>query len=816
MTPEPTHQPAVVTGCRIRPWGQACRLFALVCAIGLSSLAVTAETRSAPTARAELTNEYCVQCHNDELKIGNFSLVSVDLDKPEDHAAQVEKILLKLRSGMMPPEGMPRPEPESVHDFVTGLEMDLADAFVKDPNPGRPVLHRLNRFEYARVVRQLLNIEIDSASMLPPDDMSMGYANMSDVLTVSPTLLEAYMVAAGRISRLAVGDPGATPVVETHVVPVSYSQLRHVSGTPFGTRGGIAVTHNFPADGEYVFRASLYFRSLGPLFGDNKPAEGEQLEVAVDGVRIALFDIERKMKVTEDLRSERVTVTAGPHRISASFVQRFEGPVQDFVMPFEQATADLTTGNVQGLTGLPHLRNLAVDGPYAVTGVSETPSRGTIFTCRPEPGGSVKAERECAAAILGGLARRAFRRPIEPGDVDTLLGIFDSGRLDADFDSGIRVGVQAILSDPEFLFRFERSPEGAVPGQNHQVSDLELASRLSFFLWSTVPDDELIELAAEGRLSEPAVLETQALRMLADPRAEALSTHFAAHWLHLQNLKDAHPDVFVYYDWDHNLTDSMRHETERLFDSVVREDRDITDLLTADYTFVDRRLAKHYGYPKVLGNRFRRVSVSDPMRRGILGHGSILTLTSVPNRTSPVIRGAWILDVLLGTPPPRPPANVPPLKENKTGEQVLSVRERLTAHRANPACSACHNIMDPLGYSLENFDAVGAFRSKDHGFEIDPSGTLFDGTHVEGPIGLRKYLLQNETLFVRNFTRNLLMYGLGRIIQPYDMPTVRTIAEQASAEGNRFSSFVMGIVNSVPFQMRRAEHPERATEIDNE
>ena len=656
-----------------------------------------------------LTEKYCVTCHNDRLLTAGLSLADVDPANPARDAETFEKVILKLRAGMMPPEGRPRPDASTLARFVANLERDIDHAAATAPNPGRPILHRLNRTEYANAVRDLLGVEIAVASFLPPDDMSQGYDNMSDVLTISPTLLESYLLAAGKISRLAVGDPGAMPAVATYVVPQAFSQTRHVPGTPFGTRGGIAVRHTFPADGDYVFRFSFYFASIGALFGDNMPAEGEQIDVAVNGERVALLDLDRKMRTTDVLRTPPIPIKAGPQMISAAFVERASGPVQDFVMPFEQSLADLSTGHFPGLTGLPHLRNVGIDGPYDVTGVSETPSRARIFTCRPS---STDEERACAADILSPLARRAFRRPVDADDVSLLASFFDTGRATGDFDAGIRMGLQAILADPEFLFRFERTPVGVAPGTDYHLSDLELASRLSFFLWSSIPDDELLSAAERGGLSDPVELERQVRRMLDDPRAETLSTNFASHWLHLQNLNDIQPDVYLFPDWDANLTQSMRRETEQLFESIVREDRNVMDLVTADYTFVDQRLATHYGIANVVGNRFRRVPVTDNDRRGLLGHGSILTLTSLATRTSPVIRGTWVMDVLLGAPPPRPPANVPPLDENERGEQHVTMRERLAAHRESPACAACHRIMDPVGFSLENFDAVGAWRAR--------------------------------------------------------------------------------------------------------
>ncbi|MGH9332354.1 MAG: DUF1592 domain-containing protein [Vicinamibacteria bacterium] len=759
-------------------------------------------------------DDYCITCHNDDTRIGNFSLEHVNVSDPALHAEELEKVALKLRSGMMPPAGMPRPPPGEIARFASELEAAVDRAAAADPNPGRPVLHRLNRTEYANSIRDLLALEVSVESLLPPDDMSQGYDNMSDVLTISPTLLEGYLSAAGKISRLSVGDPGAPPVIETYVVPQAISQLRHVEGAPMGTRGGIVVRHNFPADGKYIVRVAFYHRSLGEIFGDNKPAEGERIEVSLDGERVALFDISRKMDETEDLRTPSIEVKAGAHTVSAAFPTRMAGPVQDFVMPFERALADLSTGNVPGLTGLPHVKNLAIDGPYDVTGVSETESRRKIFVCRPSSAEEVAA---CAKKIIAALARKAFRRPVTDADLRSLIALYDSARSEGDFDAGISSALQAILSDPEFIFRFERTPPGVAAETNHGVSDVELASRLSFFLWSSGPDDELITLASQGKLNDSAVLEREVRRMLSDPRSKTLSTNFASHWLHLQNLKDVHPDVYLFPDWDYNLTESMRRETEMFFDSIVREDRSVKELLSADYTFVDERLARHYGIPNVIGNRFRRVAVEDENRRGLLGHGSILTLTSLANRTSPVIRGAWVLDVLLGTPAPRPPANVPPLQENETGQKHSSVRERLSEHRANPACASCHDLMDPIGFSLENFDAVGAWRVKDSGFDVDPSGTLFDGTTLSGPVGLREHLLRSETLFIRNFTRHLLMFALGRVVQHYDMPAVRSIAAEAAGSEYRFSSLVMGIVESTPFRMRRADEPAQPTDaIANE
>ncbi len=767
---------------------------------------------SPPQSRAAennaLLDQYCVYCHDDDLKEGGLTLAEVDLSQPGQHAAKLELMIRKLRAGMMPPPGLPRPDPAVLKALVADLESGVDMAAAAAPNPGRPVLHRLNRTEYAISIRNLLGLEVNAEALLPPDDMSQGYDNMSDVLTISPSLLEGYMSAAGKISRLAVGDLEATPVVETYVVPQAISQMKHIEGTPFGTRGGMVVRHNFPADGDYTFWMSFYYASIGGFFGDNIQAEGEQIEVSIDGERVAILDIDRKMKTTDDLRTPPIKVTAGPHAVSAAFIKRMAGPVQDFVMPFERALVDLSTGHFPGLTGLPHLRNLGINGPYDITGVSETPSRGKIFTCRPA---DASEELSCAREILLSMSRLAFRRPVTDDDFEHLRYFFESGSKEGGFDSGIRLSLQAILADPEFIFRFERTPPDVEPGSNYRITDLELASRLSFFLWSTGPDDELIQVASDGKLKDPAVLKQQVERLLADSRSETLATNFASHFLHLQNLEDVHPDAYLFPDWDYNLTQSMRRETEMFFDSIVREDRNVVDLLTADYTFADGRLARHYKIPNIVGNRFRRVQVTDENRRGLLGHGSILTLTSMANRTSPVVRGSWLMEVILGTPPPSPPANVPPFQEDEDGQKLLSVRQRMESHRANPACASCHDVMDPLGFSLENFDAVGAWRTKDNGFEIDPSGTLSDGTPLNGTASLREYLVGRQDLFITNFTRNLLMFAMGRVLQHYDMPAVRAIVREAGENDNRFSSFVMGIVTSTPFQMRVAEDTESET-----
>jgi hypothetical protein len=536
--------------------------------------------------------------------------------------------------------------------------------------------------------------------------------------------------------------------------------------------------------------------------------------VAVNGERVALLSIDPNSTFTDDLVSSPVKITAGPKRVSAAFIQKSDGPAEDTVMPFEQSLIDLNNADLPGITSLPHLRELRVVGPKNVTGISETPSRRKIFACRPAPG---EDEIPCAKKIISMLARQAYRRPSADTDFEDLLSVFQQGRRspaknEAPFDSGIRTVVQTLISDPEFVFRFEHTPANIQPGTNYRITDLELAARLSYFLWSSAPDDQLITLASQGKLKDSAVLEQQVRRMLADSRSEALSTVFAAQWLQLQNLRDVQPDAFLYPNFDRNLADSMRRETELLFDSIVHEDRNITDLLTANYTFVDELLAKHYGIPNVLGPRFRRVSVTDENRLGVLGHASILTLTSVSNRTSPVQRGKWVMIALLGTPPPPPPATVPPLKETGENEKIQSVREKMEMHRKNEPCHSCHQLMDPIGLALENFDGIGSWRAKDGGVPVDASGRMFDGTKLDGPVSLRQAILSHSDAFIGTFTENLLAYALGRVVDYRDMPMARSIEQEAARNGDRFSSFVLGIVRSMPFQMRKSEGGEVSTD----
>lgn len=755
---------------------------------------------AAQIGRTELVDTYCARCHNDRLKSGGLILSSFDLQHPDQNPEIAEKIILKVRTGMMPPGGMPRPSESVLADFTAALERDVDRAAQRLPNPGRPLLHRLNRTEYYNSVRHLLDLDVGATSLLPPDDSSQGFDNIAAVLSTSPALMEAYVRAAGRISRLAVGDPRMKPIVETYRLAQSFSQLRHVEGTPIGTRGGTSVVHNFPADGNYIFKMTLYFTTNTFLFGST--GSGEQIEVAVNGERVALLDVDPLMKVDEDLRTPAIPIKAGPQTISASFIKRAAGPVDDFVRPYERSLADPFTGQIPGLTSLPHLKDVGIMGPFDATGVSPTPSRAKIFSCYPD---AAAREVSCATEILSTLARRAFRAPVSESTLRSLMSAYQRGREEGDFDSGIRFGLQLIIASPQFVFRFERTPTGVAPGSDFKVSDLELASRLSYFLWSSGPDDELIDIAARGALRHPGMLERQVRRMLEHPRAEALAKNFAGQWLYLRNLKSLHPDGLLFPDSDENLFNSMRRETEMLFQSIVDENRNVLDLLTADYTFVDERLAKHYGIPNVMGNRFRRVALTDPNRFGLLGQGSILAVTSFSNRTSPVVRGKWVLEQLLGAEVPVPPPNIPLLPENTENVKLQTVRERLEGHRKMPQCASCHKVMDPIGFALENFDAVGAWRSHDSGYLVDATGELADGSKVDSPASLRQAVLNRSDAFLANFTKKLLTYALGRGLEPYDMPVVRAINRDAAGNDNRFESLVLAIVGSTPFQMRRAE-----------
>jgi hypothetical protein len=763
-------------------------------------------------AQNKLVSSNCSTCHDDEAKTGGLSLASFDAAKIEQTPEVAEKMIRKLRAGMMPPPTVKdRPDSATLTAFAAALEARIDQAAIARPNPGSRPFQRLNRAEYSKAVQDLVALDVDVSSFLPPDTMSHGFDNIADVQSFSPTLLEGYLRAAGQISRLAVGDRTASPGSSTYKITKYESQMRHVEGAPYGTRGGISVVHTFPADGSYVFRVMLASTATGELFGNTLIAvsgKNEPIEVSVNGERVAVLEVNAKMSESDknglNLETPPIHIKAGPQRISVAFVQRFAGPVDDLMTPIEQTLADSRIGTGFGITAMPHLRDVAITGPFNVTGVSDTVSRRRIFSCRPTTSAE---ETACATAIVKRLATQAYRGPVAGEDLTDLMKVYDDGRKAGDFESGIRLALQGILANPRFLFRVEQAPANLRAGQSYRLNDLDLASRLSFFLWDRVPDAELLKVAADGGLKIPAVLDKQVRRMLADPKSEALATRFASQWLRLQDVEKIRPDALLFPYWDGSLSESFTRETELFFDSVVREDRSLLDLLTANYSFVNGRIARHYGIPNVSGSEFRRVEVPD-VRRGILGQGSILMLTSVADRTSPVQRGKWVMQVIFGTPPPPPPPNVPALEETKgaVGSRVLSVRERMEEHRANPACNSCHRVIDPLGLALENFDVTGRWRIKDNGVPVDANGVLYDGTRMEGPAGLRQGLLKHQDMFVRSFTESLMTYAVGRRVEYYDMPSIRAIVRDAEKSGNRMSAFILGVINSPAFRMTRIEN----------
>ena len=768
---------------------------------------LAAHDGAASSPNRQVIEQYCLSCHDDDKQKGELTLEAFDPERVEANPAVGEKVVRKLRAHMMPPPGEDRPADAALDALAASLETRLDAAAETKPNPGHRTFQRLNRAEYAQSVKDILGLDVDVAAYLPADTISHNFDNIADVQTLSATLLEGYLRAASQVSRLAVGDPDASPNSTIYKIPRMAAQLAHVEGAPFGTRGGISVVHNFPADGEYTFRLMLHSIPTGQLYGSG--VRGELVEVSVNGQRAAVIEINPRMSESDpsgmNLQTPPIVVKAGPQRVSAAFIQRTDAPVDDLLAPVEQTLADTQIGSgISGVTTLPHLREFAVVGPSRVTGVSETPSRRRVFTCRPL---AASEEVGCATKILAALATRAYRRPASADDVEGLLTFYKAERAKSGFEAGIRTALQAMLASPHFIFRLEEAPAAARPGQSYALNGLDLASRLSFFLWGSGPDDELLAAAGRGALGTPAGVEQQARRMLADPRASALATRFASQWLRLQDLDKIHPDARLYPQFDATLAEAMRRETELFFDSIVREDRDVLDLLSADYTFVNERLARHYGIANVTGPAFRRVTLPDPNRRGLFGQGSVLTMTSVADRTSPVLRGKWVLEVLIGMAPPPPPPNIPALEETKEahGSRLLSVRERMEEHRSKPACQSCHRVIDPIGLALENFDVVGMWRIRDGGSAIDASGTLYDGTTLSGPAGLRAALLRHKDVVLRTFAENLMAYGLGRRLEHFDMPLVRRIVRDASANRNHFSSFVVGIVKSPAFRMSRAD-----------
>ncbi len=780
-------------------------------ALSPNGVAQTSAAQSpAPAEYHAMLKQYCASCHNEKLKLPAGAPLFLDKADPDHVAADPvtwEKVIKKLGVGAMPPQGLPRPDAKTLAGFQDWLAATLGQNAEANLNPGRFPIHRLNRFEYHNAVRDIFGVNVDVTELLPTDSSDAGFDNVATALKVTPALLERYVTAAVRISAVVVGDPKADAVEQTFPVRLDYTQKGHVDGLPIGTRGGVLVHYNFPADGEYLLSGSL-FRTVDSadtgIEGQDKP---NQFEITIDGVRALLTsmggpeDHLRSRLNISAVRDEvaermkvRVPVKAGPHDIGFTFIER-AARSQD---PFEPATRmseDIHVG-----ADLPKLSHVTISGPMKVTGVTDSAVRNRLFVCRPS---SASDETACARQILGRVVRLAYRRPATDADVDRLMKFFNEGRKTGDFDGGIRAALPRILASPSFVFRVERDPAALPPNTPHQVSDLELASRLSFFLWSSIPDDELLKVASEGKLRAPGELEKQVHRMLADKRAEALTANFPDQWLALRNLEKAVPDLLDFPTWDQNLRQSMQRETELLFDSVVREDHSALDLLNADYTFVNERLAQHYGIPNIHGNTFQRVKLTDPNRYGLLGQGSILTITSVATRTSPVFRGKWILTNLLDTPPLPPPPNVPPLADNAGNGKPRSVRERMEEHRANQPCAGCHRIIDPVGFALENYDPVGLWRDKtEAGTPIDASGTLADGSKIDSPAALRQALASRPNVFTGTLTEKLLIYALGRGLDTYDMPVVRRIVSEAAKNNYKMSSIILGIVESKPFEMR--------------
>jgi hypothetical protein len=769
---------------------------------------------AAPSGAAQraLLDRYCVSCHNEKLKTGGLALDTLDIQRIEQNAPVWEKTVRKLRVRAMPPAapGRPRPDEAGYESLIAYLESSLDRAAAQNPNPGRTdTFHRLNRTEYQNAVRDILAVDIDAKALLPTDDSSHGFDNVN-VGGLSPTLLDRYLSAAQKISRLAVGSPVRSPGENTVVLPSDLTQNDQLVGLPFGTRGGTMFRYTFPLSGEYAFEVKLARNRDENLMGLTEP---QQMELALDGQLIKLFSITpprqpaRGQGVAQPAPGDeppadaglkvRVPVAAGPHTVTVTFLKGPSTVSQNERQPFK---ADIDPNNRDHAA----IFSVAVAGPYGAAIPGDTPSRQRIFTCHPSKPAD---ESGCAKTILSTLARRAYRRPVTDADVNELLAFYKEGRVGGGgFEAGIENGIHALLSSPQFLFRIERDPAGA-SGAVYRISDIDLASRLSFFLWSSVPDDELLDVASRGQLKDPAVLERQVRRMLADARSEALVTSFAEQWLYLRNLAAFNPDPRLFPDFDDNLREAFRRETELFFENIKNEDRSMLDLLQANYTFLNERLAKHYGIPNVYGSHFRRVTLpADSPRGGLLGQASILSVTSYANRTSPVQRGKWVLENILGMPPPPPPPNVPPLKDNGIGGKVLSMRERMVEHRANPACASCHQLMDPIGLSTENFDAVGHWRDRtENGAPVDASGGLPDGRTFEGMAGLKAALLTRPELFVATSTEKLLTYALGRGLESYDAPAVRQIVRDARAQDYKFSSVVLGIVKSVPFTSRKSQ-----------
>ena len=800
-----------------KPWSVVgAGLAAAILMTGVARSAHAQASETAPTSEQATIDRYCITCHNDRLLTGNLSFEGVDIADVAAHRDVWEKAVRKLRAGQMPPQPRPRPDAATSARLVSYLETALDAAAAAAPDPGRTdTFRRLNRTEYQNAVRDLLALDIDVTTLLPRDDAAFGFDNVGTG-GLSPTLMERYLAAAQKVSRLAVGAHAPAPGSRVAIVPVDLTQEDHLEGLPFGTRGGTAVEHTFPFDGEYEIEVRLQRNRNENVEGLTEPHE---VEIMLDGERLQVFTMlpsENLVMLADAVYyadagidnhlNVRVAVTAGPHVVGATFIKKNSALLETTRQPYD-AHFNMDRSPRQQ----PAVRSVSIVGPFDPTGSAVTPSRERIFSCRPATTSASESESEeaaadCATSIIASLARRAYRRPVTVDDLDQLVSFFRSGYADGGFEAGIETALRALLASPEFLFRIERDPDNVAPGAPYRVSDVELASRLSFFLWSSLPDEELLRIAAAGELSDGAVLERQVRRMLADPRAESLTTNFASQWLHLRNLDAVRPDARLFPDFDDNLRRGFRRETELLFQSLLDENRSVLDLLTADYTFVNERVARHYGVPNVYGDHFRRIDLPEGSpRAGLLGHGSILTVTSYATRTSPVLRGKWILENLLGTPPPPPPPNVPLLDDTRSNTRVVSMRERMEAHRANPVCAACHRNMDPAGLSMENFDAIGRWRETDRGAPIDATGSLPGSEDFGGVAGLRQTLVDRPDVFATTATEKLLIYALGRGLAPSDAAAVRAITTSAADDDYRLPSLILGVVQSTPFQMRRSQ-----------
>lgn len=754
-----------------------------------------------------IIEEYCTQCHFEGSKTVGLSLAEFDVARAAQNADVAEKMIRKLQAGMMPPPGATRPQPEEYAALIKALETTIDTAAAVHPNPGGRTFQRLNRPEYSRAVRDLLGLDIDAGTWLPLDTKSANFDNIADEQALSPTLLEGYLNAAAAISRLAVGDRSARAIDSTYTNPIYISQhpWDHVEGAPFGTRGGMVVNHVFPADAEYVFELTF-------VSGDN--TRFEDVDVSIDGERATLMQYENGPAGGADgrgavpMRTDPILVRAGQHRVAAAFVRKLEGPYEDLIRPHDWSFAGGGSGG-SGITTLPHMRDVIIKGPYKITGISETPSRKRIFSCRPT---GTADERPCARTIVSRLGGDAYRRPMTAAEIDRLMPFYEKAAATGGFEHGVRSALEAILASPFFVFRLETSRETPKPGVMYRVGDVDLASRLSFFLWGGPPDKELLTVATRGELSVPRTLERQARRMLADPRASALGSRFAYQWLRMQDVDKVRPDPNFYPNFDENVAALMRRETELFFESLVRDDQSVLELFRADYTFVNERLARHYGFQGIAGNHFRRMPYPDDTRRGLFGHGTTLVQTSFANRTSPVLRGKWVMEVLLGTPPPPAPADVPAFEETAEAKdgKILTTRARMEIHRTNPTCRSCHRFMDPIGLALDNFDVTAKWRSREFGQPLDTRGTLYDGTAISTPAELSAALLRRPVPLVRNFTENLMAYALGRRVEYFDQPAIRSIVKAAAAHDYRMSSFIVGVVTSDAFRMRRSE--PKATE----